>query len=132
MRPTRIRDNKMGKCPLKNKCTGVSRDLLHAHGVDYERLETHYGSERMRFEHIMCKGKGASADEWMHCAKYDPVEAASVPSSGGMKLRYWWLIAVVAAIIQSVVFQGGMHLIGLLFTIPFFIAVYKTIRRVIG
>ena len=65
----------MGKCPLENRCTGPERETLIECGIDPRRVEDHYGSERMRFVHCVCKGNGTTENLWRECAKYDTTDA---------------------------------------------------------
>lgn len=62
----------MGKCPIRRKCTGIDKELLIKHSVSPERLEYHFGSERLEFEHFFCEGKGRIIDRWSECAKFNP------------------------------------------------------------
>ena len=90
----------MGKCPSRRNCTRVDRELLIAHGVPSERLEHHYGFEKMRFEHCMCDGKGTIPDQWLNCAKYKPKEKSDDPPP--KHLRKQLLFIKVSVIIGSI------------------------------
>jgi len=63
----------MSKCPLYGKCT-IDASLLASVGSEDR------GSERYKYEYVMCKGKGNPPDQWSNCMKYDPIEAAAFSS----------------------------------------------------
>ena len=101
---------KMGKCPLIGKCTGIDKSLLSRYSD--RDLDVHYGSEKYRFEHIMCKGKGTPPDQWLNCVNYDSEEAykrgyihGEPVSTGGLTFGLWVsIICIPSGFVNPLIF----------------------------
>ena len=95
----------MGKCPSRRNCTGVDRELLIAHGVPSERLEHHYGSEKMRLEHCICDERGTIPDQWQECEKYASIPIDSpieIAKKENCNMKIGIVIGVVIGIIMGI------------------------------
>ena len=55
----------MGKCPLYGKCT-IDASLLASVGAEDK------ASERYKYDHVLCQGKGTPPNQWEGCIKYSP------------------------------------------------------------
>jgi len=59
----------MSQCPLFGKCSGITRELIAE--LSNKNLNVHYASERMKYEHVVCRGRGATTGQWFSCKKYE-------------------------------------------------------------
>ena len=71
-----VKSNSASKrCPFyRGRCNGVNEVLLEEHGL------SNTVSEKIRFESVMCEGKGASR-QWKNCSYYSLHAMMNTPTN---------------------------------------------------